>query len=409
MSARTVRALLIANVLVLCVLGLIMMYSAGSYNALLDAETSPLEEVMTQGAFMMLGLAAMFGLSFLDYRALRKPLVLFTALFLSIGLLCIVLVPGIGVYLNGSRRWIKLPVIPVTIQPGEIGKFILVYYTAHMIAREEIPKRQFFTRTAVPVLAVTVLMFGLVMLQPNLSTAGCMVLIVGAMLMVGGLTWKQTALLVGLGLAAFFVLAYSEEYRANRMMSFLDPWSYDGAEAYQLVQSLLAVASGGLFGVGLGNSRQKLQFLPYCDSDFIFSIICEELGFVGTTIILLLFLSLIVLGIHVATHARDRFGSMLAMGISTLFAIQVCINVLVVLGRFPTTGLPLPFFSSGGTNLIMFLAEQGLLLSIVRDRVLAEKYGEDELDLNDDYEDIPLRGRAGAAGRMRVIRGGRRS
>jgi cell division protein FtsW len=242
-----------------------------------------------------------------------------------------VLVPGIGVYLNGSRRWIKLPVIPVTIQPGEIGKFILVYYTAHMIAREEIPKRQFFTRTAVPVLAVTGADVRAGHAPAELSTAGCMVLIVGAMLMVGGLTWKQTALLVGLGLAAFFVLAYSEEYRANRMMSFMDPWSYDGAEAYQLVQSLLAVASGGLFGVGLGNSRQKLQFLPYCDSDFIFSIICEELGFVGTTIILLLFLSLIVLGIHVATHARDRFGSMLAMGISTLFAIQVCINVLVVL------------------------------------------------------------------------------
>jgi len=393
---------IIANVLVLCVLGLIVMYSATSYTSLLAADTSPMEEILWQGACMVIGLAAMFALAFLDHRLLRQPLYWGAAVLGSVFLLIIVLIPGIGLSLNGSRRWIQLPLGLPSIQPGEIGKFVLVYYCAYMISRPEIPQKQYFSKTVIPVGILLVIMCALVMSQPNLSTTGCMVIIVGVMLLVGGLDLKWTAVLGTAAIAVGLYLAFSADYRADRMTSFLRPFEYEGAEAYQLAQSLLAVSSGGLFGVGLGNSRQKLQFLPYCDSDFIFAIICEEFGFVGTVVIMGLFLSLIILGVHVATHARDRFGSMLAMGISALFAIQVIINIAVVLGVFPTTGLPLPFFSSGGTNLIMFLAEQGLVLSVLQDRVRAEKYGEDDLDEPDGYEDVPVRRR-----KMRVIRGGR--
>jgi cell division protein FtsW len=355
---------LLAVIGVLAALGLMMVFSAGSYSAQ-DKGGSATDPLFDQLLPMVLGIGAMIGLSFVDYRTYRHPMIIYGALFISIFLLGIVWIPGIGEYINGSRRWIRIPVVGQTIQPGEIAKFALILYIAHMLTRK-VREQDFFKKTAMPVLIVCGMMFGLVMLQPNLSTAGCLVIATIAMLMIGGMKIKHIAILFVIAAAAAFVFAMSAEYRRNRLIGFLDPWAMSGDEAYQLTQSLLAIASGGIFGVGIGQSRQKLLFLPYCDSDFIFAIVCEELGFVGAVIIMALFGLMIFAGFKVALRCKDRFGSMLAAGISVVFAVQVVLNVAVVIGVFPTTGLPLPFFSAGGSNLVIFMAAAGILLNISR-------------------------------------------
>ncbi|MGI5899318.1 MAG: putative lipid II flippase FtsW [Christensenellales bacterium] len=355
---------LLAVIGILSVLGLMMVFSAGSYSAQ-DKGASATEPLFDQLLPMVLGVVAMIALSFVDYRVYRHPMVVYGALFISLFLLGIVWIPGIGEFINGSRRWIRIPVANQTIQPGEIAKFTLILYIAHMLTRK-VKEKEFFKKTAMPVLIVCGMMFGLVMLQPNLSTAGCLVIATIAMLMIGGMKVKHIAILFLIAAVAAFVFAMSEDYRRDRLIGFMDPWGMSGNEAYQLTQSLLAIASGGIFGVGIGQSRQKLLFLPYCDSDFIFAIVCEELGFVGAVTILALFGLMIFAGFRVALRCKDRFGSMLAAGISVVFAVQVVLNVAVVIGLFPTTGLPLPFFSAGGSNLVIFMAAAGILLNISR-------------------------------------------
>ena len=355
---------LLVVILVLAAVGLTMVFSAGSYTSQ-DQGGSALAPLVSQGVFMIMGIVALVFLSFVDYNLYRSPLIIYGLLFISIFLLGIVWIPGIGQYINGSRRWILIPGIGVTIQPGELAKFPLMIYIAHMLTRKT-KDQDFPKKTALPVLIVCGMMFVFVMLQPNLSTAGCLAIATLVMLSIGGMNWKHTLILVALGLIGGTVLALTSEYRRDRIIGFMDPWGMSGDEAYQLTQSLLAIASGGLFGVGIGQSRQKLLFLPYCDSDFIFAIVCEELGLVGAALILALFGLLIFTGFKVALRCRDRFGSMLAAGISVVFAVQVILNVAVVIGAFPTTGLPLPFFSSGGSNLIIFMAGAGILLNISR-------------------------------------------
>lgn len=362
-----VNKTLVAVILILSTLGLTMVFSAGSYSsqAVGNSATEPLT---SQLVYMILGIGAMLVLSTVDYRAYKNGLVWAGFLFIAFFLLAIVIVPGIGQNINGSTRWILIPYVGITIQPGEIAKFALVFYTAHMLSRKNAPtnSKDFLLKTALPVLAVAGGMFLLVMGQPNLSTAGCILIAAALMLLIGGMSWKHFLILVVLGVAVGFAYAMSAEYRRDRLTAFMDPWGMSDNEAYQLTQSLLAIASGGLFGVGIGQSRQKLLFLPYCDSDFIFAIVCEELGLVGAVAVLALFSLLIFTGFKVAMRCKDRFGSMLAAGITVVYAVQVTLNVAVVIGAFPTTGLPLPFFSAGGSNLIIFMMAAGVLLNISR-------------------------------------------
>ena len=363
---------LVITVALLAILGLTMVFSAGSYIAQ-DVGDSPLDPLISQGVFMVMGVAALITLSFIDYNLYRNRLVLYGLLSISMFLVGIVWIDGIGQYINNSRRWILIPVIGITIQPGELAKFPLVMFIAYKLAlRTEIKskpnaaEKDFLLKTVLPVLGVCGFLFLFVILQPNLSTAGCLLIVTVIMLAIGGMKWKHIGLLVLIGIAGAAVLVLTSEYRRDRLIGLLNQESTSGNEAYQLTQSLLAIGSGGLFGVGIGQSRQKLLFLPYCESDFIFAIVCEELGLVGAATVVLLFALFIFNGIKVAIKCRDRFGSMLAAGISVVFAVQVILNIAVVIGIFPTTGLPLPLFSAGGTNLIIFMAGAGILLNISR-------------------------------------------
>ena len=352
----------------LCVLlmiagiGLLMVFSAGSYAAQNEGG-SALDPFIKQGGLMVGGLVILAIGANIPYRFWRNPFIVFSILLFSIFMLIIVLIPSIGKLINGSRRWIEI--FGISVQPGEIAKFALVIFIAQRLSLKY-NQKSYLGFIAMPVLMVAGAMFLLIMEQPNLSTAGSIIIIAGIMRFIGGMDLKHVAILVVLGLIVGVAYALSAEYRRERLLLFLDPWEQAGDETYQLVQSLYAIASGGLFGRGIGQSMQKLLFLPYCDSDFIFAVVAEELGFFGTTLVVGLFAAFIVMGCNVARRCKDRHGSMLAMGLTVFFAVQIMLNIAVVTGCFPTTGLPMPFFSAGGTSLWVFMGAAGILLNVSR-------------------------------------------
>lgn len=374
MKKARVDTLMLASILALVALGLLMVFSAGSYTAQSEGE-SALSPLVSQLIPMGLGIALMIILSKLDYYTYRNGPLVLMVLIISFALLILVFVPGIGVSINNSRRWIKIPGVPMTIQPGEIAKFALALFGANVLSRKYNPDdiKEFALKVAAPILGVAGIMFLLVMEQPNLSTGGSILILAAGMIFVGGmrLRWFSLLGLVGVVVAAIYI--FGSDYRRERLLYFTDPWTYAGDETYQLAQSLLAVASGGLFGMGLGQSRQKLLFLPYCESDFIFAIVCEELGFVGVLGVLALFGLLIFTGFRTAFRCKERFGSLLAASITLVIALQVILHMMVVTGLFPTTGLPLPFFSAGGTNAAVFTGGCGILLNISRYAKAPEK------------------------------------
>ena len=226
--------------------------------------------------------------------------------------------------------------------------------------------RKFFTRV-VPLFAVPGLMFLLILMQPNLSTAGSILIVSVILVAMAGVRWRYLVMLGAGGACLGTFYALSEEYRRARLMSFTHPFDFLTNEGYQLSQSLMAFGSGGWFGMGLGKGRQKYAFLPYPESDFIFAVVGEDLGFVGCCAVLCLFCAFVFFGLRVAMRCRDRFGSLLAGGITAMIGVQCVMNVMVVTGMMPTTGLPLPFFSSGGTSIAIVLCAVAVLLNISRD------------------------------------------
>ena len=273
-------------------------------------------------------------------------------------------IPGIGRYVNGSRRW--LVVGPITFQPSEMAKYAAIVFMARALSSGTRDVRNFFTRV-VPLFAVPGLMFLLILMQPNLSTAGSILIVSVILVAMAGVRWRYL-LMLGVGgacLGTFYAL--SEEYRRARLTSFTHPFDFLTNEGYQLSQSLMAFGSGGWFGMGLGKGRQKYAFLPYPESDFIFAVVGEDLGFVGCCGVLCLFCAFVFFGLRVAMRCRDRFGSLLAGGITAMIGVQCVMNVMVVTGMMPTTGLPLPFFSSGGTSVAIVLCAVAVLLNISRD------------------------------------------
>ena len=311
-----------------------------------------------------LGAFLMFLTSRIPYSFWQKPRVVMLALTGSFALLVLVLIPGIGVYVNGSRRW--LVVGPITFQPSEMAKYAAIVFMARALSSGTRDVRNFFTRV-VPLFAVPGLMFLLILMQPNLSTAGSILIVSVILVAMAGVRWRYL-LMLGVGgacLGTFYAL--SEEYRRARLMSFTHPFDFLTNEGYQLSQSLMAFGSGGWFGMGLGKGRQKYAFLPYPESDFIFAVVGEDLGFVGCCGVLCLFCAFVFFGLRVAMRCRDRFGSLLAGGITAMIGVQCVMNVMVVTGMMPTTGLPLPFFSSGGTSVAIVLCAVAVLLNISRD------------------------------------------
>ena len=348
--------------LIVCALGIfgcIMVYSASSYIA--EYRYSNKFFYLTkQIVGVVLGIISMFVCSFINYQKLKK--LKWWLVIISAVMLALVFIPGVGVENYGARRWLNLGFF--TIQPSEFAKFALVIFSAIHLSDNYQKIGKF--KTLLPVIAVGGLFCVLVILEPNMSITMCIGLIMLFMLFVGGTKFKHFAMLsvpVGLAVPALIII---EPYRIQRFMAFLNPWASPQGEGFQLIQSLYSLGSGGLFGVGLFNSRQKYMFLPFSESDFIFSIIGEELGLFGSILTLVVFAVLIFLLVSIAKNAKDRFGALLALGVASVIAIQAILNVCVVSGSIPPTGLPLPFISAGSTSIIVFMSAVGVVLNVDR-------------------------------------------
>ena len=343
----------------IAIFGIIMVYSASCYTAEKnygDAMFFATKQIIG----VVLGAGAMILCYFINYEWLQK--IGYIALGIGIITLAIVFIPGIGIESYGAKRWIGFGAF--SFQASEVAKFCFIIFAASYMAKHREKMGTFMG--ALPVILAGGIMCLLIIMEPNMSITICMGLLLVVMLLVGGARIKHLMLLAIPAAALVPVLILLEPYRLQRLMAFLDPWASPQGEGFQLIQSLYSLGSGGWFGVGLFNSRQKYSFLPFSESDFIFSIIGEELGFVGCILVILAFAALIFWGFKIAIHAKDRFGCYLATGISTILAVQVILNIAVVTGAVPPTGLPLPLVSAGSTSLVMFMGAMGILLNIHR-------------------------------------------
>ena len=342
---------------VLSCIGLLFIYSASSYSAELQYGDA-FRYVETQAVALALGVAAMFAVSFVRPERIKKySFVLFAV---GVALLAAVFVPGFGVESYGAKRWINLGFF--TVQPSEYAKFAMVAFLAAFAAKKGVGT---FPRALV-FLATAGLVCLLLLLEPNMSVTICVGAAAFVLLFAAGAKPTHLAVILVPVAALGIALIVAEPYRVRRLLAFLDPWSSPLDEGYQLIQSYYALGSGGLFGVGLFNSRQKYLFLPFAESDFILSVIGEETGFFGVLGVLALFAVIIVRGTLIAARARDRYSCYLAAGITALLALQTLMNVAVVCGAIPPTGLPLPFVSAGGSSLVCYFAAVGALLSVSR-------------------------------------------
>jgi len=345
--------------LLLLASGLVVLYAASFYNA--QDSGSSLSEVYSQIMGIAVGFAGMAVVLRIDYRILARAEICLSLLAVSFVLLALVAIPGIGKMLNGSRRWLRLG--PVSFQPSELAKYANILFLARALSMKSRNLKKFMTGL-VPMFVIPGIMFLLILMQPNLSTAGSILIVSAVMVMIAGARWIHLGAVGTAGIALGTFYALSEDYRRARMMSFRNPFDYMTNEGYQLSQSLLAFGSGGLFGMGLGRGRQKYAFLPYPESDFIFAVVGEDLGLIGCCSVLTLFAAFIFFGLRIAVRCEDRFGSLLAGGITCMIGVQCVLNVAVVIGLMPTTGLPLPFFSAGGTSVSILMCAVAVLMNI---------------------------------------------
>lgn len=349
-------------VTILCSFGLVMIFSASYYYAqhYSGANNDGFYYLKRQAVYLAIGYPVMLVLSMLNYRVIERANYL--AMGVSILLLIAVLLWGRD--LNGGKRWLYIG--PVSVQPSEVAKFGLMIFMCAFMSRHR-GEMASVQKGMVPMLFAIVLIAGLIMLQPNMSMAVIVAFIGIVLLFLGGCDIRPLIVVGVIGIIAVVVLAFAQPYRIARMTSFRNPELDPQGTGYQLLQSFYAIGSGGWFGKGLGNSYQKLLYMTYGESDFIFAILCEELGFVGGTIIILLYAYIVFRGMQISMRCRNRFGSLLSAGISIVFGFQVFVNIAVVTGLMPTTGQALPFISAGGTQLLVFLAAMGVLLNISRD------------------------------------------
>ena len=372
-------------VLMLVGIGLIMMFSASFASAYYDSsqnvQNNPMFYIRRQAAYAAAGLLVMYVTSKINYQRFRWMSVF--VLVGAIALLVLVLTP-IGVEINQVKRWLYLFLVAgPTFQPSEIAKVaVVLFFAARLSKRATERKKKFTNRTLtgrtlnrlerigflelVPYGAVLSLVLVLVVMEPHMS--GTILIMVGAaaVLFASGINLGWFVGLGSFAVAALTFVVFATDYMTRKINLWLDPWSDPQGAGYQPIQSLYAIGSGGLLGLGLGKSRQKFLYIPEPENDFIFSIVVEELGFIGAAIVLILFALLIMRGYWLALHARDKFGTLTIVGIITLLAAQVFLNIGVVTNLIPNTGISLPFFSYGGTALMIQLAEMGIILSISR-------------------------------------------
>ena len=351
-----------ALTLLLLTIGVVMVLSASYARAYYSEATghNAAYYFMRQLGFALAGVGAMYALSLFPMQFYRR--VSFLVIAAAVGLLA--LVPVIGVSQGDAKRWISLGF--TTFQPSEIAKIGIILYFAALICKFK-GRMRTVRYGILPFAGVLLLVVALLVMEPHFSAAIIIIAIGAVMLFLGGvrLYWFVGALIAAL--AALGVVMTFFPYASSRITTWLDPFANTSGSGYQIVQSLYAIGSGGLFGLGLGQGRQKYLYLPEEHNDFIFPVVCEELGFVGAIAILLLFALLVIRGYWLAMHMRDRYSFLVTAGITTLLAIQVVLNVAVVTNLVPCTGISLPFFSYGGTALLIQLAEMGIVLSASRD------------------------------------------
>lgn len=339
--------------------GCIMIYSASSYVGEVQYGDS-LFFVKKQIIGAVVGAAAFVAVQFLPYEKLMKFSL--PGVIIAVILLVLVFVPFIGVTNYGATRWIGFG--SFTLQPSEIAKYAFVLFAATYFSKHYEKVKTF--RGVLPVLAVGIIFCLLIIAEPNMSITMCVGLLMLAMVFLSGTNLKTFAIIMIPFIVAVPVLIILEPYRLQRLSAFIDPWASPKGDGYQLIQSLYALGNGGLFGVGLFNSIQKYRFLPFAESDFIMSIMGEELGFFGLAAFFAVSGFIVYRGFRIARQCRNRFGFLLSSGITLVYGIQVVINALVVSGTIPPTGLPLPLISSGNTSLIITMASMGVLYSVSR-------------------------------------------
>jgi cell division protein FtsW len=364
-ASRRLVALLLGATVSLIVIGLVMVLSASSVSAYARYGDS-FVFIERQAAYAVVGVGALLLASRMRPEAWRRlawPLLLAT-----VAMLVLVLVPSAGIEAFGSSRWFQLG--PVTVQPSELAKLSLVVFAAAALTRKW-GRLDDLGHLALPLLPASAIVCALVMLQPDLGTTVILSGSVFLLLFVAGvrLRYLTVATLVGGAVGAGLIM--SAEYRRTRFLAFLDPWADASSTGYQLVQSLIALGSGGWTGVGLGASRQKWQYVPNAHNDFVFSILGEELGLIGEIVVLVAFCTLLYAGVRIATRTPDVFSRLLAAGIVSWFGLQALVNLGAVTGLLPITGVPLPFLSYGGSSLVVSLSAVGVLVSIARAPVRA--------------------------------------
>lgn len=361
-------------VMILLVMGIIMMFSAGYAWAIAEGGTGT-DYVQNQIIMAGIGLAGMFLASFFDYHRFKNPLIAYGFFLFCVILLILCLGGPFADPHNNSYRWIKFPGIPA-FQPSELMKLAIILLFAYIISANY-SKMKYFKFGIVPFMAVLGVVIILMMQQPHLSGTIIICAIGLVMMFVGGskFTHLLGVALVGAASLAIVVFYLAEtrgfSYFEKRFVSWLDPFNAEAMDdTWQTRNSLIAIGSGGIFGLGLGNSRQKFLYLPEAKNDFVFAVVCEELGFVGAVMVIILFLLLVFRGMYIASKAPDKYGMMVALGLTVQIGMQALLNIAVVTNTIPNTGVSLPFFSYGGTALIMQLVQMGIVLNISRQSII---------------------------------------
>lgn len=359
-NIRGIRLNLFTSVIVLISIGIVMIYSSTSIYAWQNYHDS-FFFLKRHLIFLFIGILLAFGVMCVDYRKLKyvsKPL-----LIISFILLVLVLIPGIGREVSGAQRWFRFKFI--SFQPSELANLAVIIYIADFISRKENYMKKFWKGFMPPMFVLSIMAL-LVIIQPDLGTTVSISIVVFIMLFVSGVSINYLLSLLAVSLPVLYILIFSVPYRRMRILTFLNPWTDPKGSGFQIIQSQLALGSGGIFGIGLGHSKQKLFYLPAAHTDFIFSIIGEEMGLLGTVGIIILFFIFIRQALKIIKNAPDKFGYFLALGLALMICLKAIINIGVSCGLLPTKGLPLPFISYGGSSLMFDMVSVGILLNIAR-------------------------------------------
>jgi cell division protein FtsW len=349
--------LLFLSTILLVGVSIVMVYSASAV-VTLERYGRPSMFLVKQAMWAVLGVALLAVVMRIDYRTYRQPIFIWTSLaVVGLALVAVLFMPPV----NNARRWFGIGSIGV--QPSELAKLSTIFFIAALLERR-MHRIDELTYALLPIGIVVVLLVGLILLEPDFGTSMSLVLIASVMVFVAGLNYRYIAAAALAALPALYILVMGSAYRRRRMFSFLNPWEDPLGDGFQIIQSLIAVGTGGFWGKGLMNGAQKLFYLPEPHTDFIYSVIAEELGLAGASLVLLCFCVVTWRGLRVALRAPDTFAALLAVGLTTMVALQAFVNISVVLGMMPTKGIPLPFVSAGGSSLLINLVGMGILLNV---------------------------------------------